>query len=202
MYALAPTSTSLSFTLTLTTMNGSTEVGTDVVTRTGSFTATNPTYDGTFTYSPSPLIVGYTAVEFFLSKAAQGTKSATISQYKVTVNGVNKTSASYTGPFLFTPCGGSSATLTITDSRNKTYTQTITLTTDGTDGVALDVDTATNRVAVGKYISNEAARSLSVAGDIYEGGQTLSSKYAVTYSTSSIQSIAQQAMLDLMEASY
>lgn len=202
LYALAPNSTSLSFTLTLTTLNGTTEIGTDVVTKTGSFTATNPSYSGTFTYTPSTVILGYSSVEFFLSTTATAYKGASITKYRVTVGSAYKESSSYTGPFLFNTINNSTATLTVYDSRGLTATKTITISTDGSSGVALDVDTATNRVGVGWYITTEDSRSLSVAGDIYEGGSKLSNKYGITYTTADIQAIAQQAMIDLMEASY
>ena len=41
----------------------------------------------------------------------------------------------------------------------------------------LDIDTATQRVAIGGFLASEDNQSLSVAGDIYEGGQKLSVKY-------------------------
>ena len=41
----------------------------------------------------------------------------------------------------------------------------------------LDIDTATQRVAIGGFLASEDNQSLSVAGDIYEGGQKLSDKY-------------------------
>ena len=41
----------------------------------------------------------------------------------------------------------------------------------------LDIDTANQRVKVGGFLGAEDSQSLSVAGDIYEGGQKLSAKY-------------------------
>ena len=48
----------------------------------------------------------------------------------------------------------------------------------GSIKTTLDIDTNTQRVGVGKFIENEDNLSLTVAGDIYEGGTKLGNKYA------------------------
>lgn len=48
----------------------------------------------------------------------------------------------------------------------------------GTASTTLDIDTNTQRVGVGLFCSTEDDKSLSVAGDIYEGGTKLGDKYA------------------------
>ena len=61
-----------------------------------------------------------------------------------------------------------------------------------TASTTLDIDTNTRRVGIGLFCSTEDDESLSVAGDIYEGGTKLANKYAgyTVVSSSTVPSIA------------
>lgn len=281
LYALNTTGTTIPLTITITTNNGTSDIGSNSYSCNGTFTATNPTFSGTINTSPATLIEGETTLNVTLSADAVGTKGATIAEYQVTVGGTTITSATRTtfsftnvrddtvtvnvvdsrGLSLATPATksititpysaptissasvsrtptpvstsaalaisgtyssivesgvtasyrirqtggtyGSSVSLTLTKS-NGTYsysgtisgtygmtnsyemeitiadtynsiTRVITLTSGRT---TVDIDTANRRVGIGHFVSNEDDQSLSVAGDIYEGGTKLGNKYA------------------------
>lgn len=281
LYALNTTGTTIPLTITITTNNGTSDIGSNTYSCNGTFTATNPTFSGTINTSPATLIEGITTLSVTLSANAVGTKSATITEYRVTVGGVTQTASSrqtftfpnvrdnlvsvdvvdsrgmnlatpatksititpYSAPTVSaasvsrvpTPVStnaeltlsgtystvaessltasyrtrviggtyGSSTTITLLKTNGaysytgtlsgtfaminsyeveltiadaySTVTRTITLTSGRT---TVDIDTENQRVGIGQFVSTEDNLSLTVAGDIYEGGIKLGNKYA------------------------
>lgn len=138
IYGLMRDVQSGTFTFTLTTTSGDTSFGTSKQTATGSITNANPTFaESNVTYADTdPVVVGVTEnnqhivqnksfLRVYFTEAA-GNKGATISQYAVTVNGVEKT-ATASGHIDFGAINTSQNTkisVVVTDSRGNTTTVT------------------------------------------------------------------------------
>ena len=116
LYALNTTGTTIPLTITITTYNGSTNIGSNSYSCNGTFVATNPTFSGTINTSPSTLIEGQTTLSVTLSADATGTKGATITQYAVTVGSQTVTSATRT-TFTFPNVRDNLVSVNVTDSR-------------------------------------------------------------------------------------
>lgn len=142
IYSLMSTVNSGTFSFTITTMNGSTSVGTSSKNATGSITNANPTFTASnisykdnnstvvnVTNNNQQLVQSLSSLLVTITSAT-GNKGASITRYDATINGVTRTITSAGNIDFGVINSGSNLTLSVkvTDSRGNTTTATKTVT--------------------------------------------------------------------------
>lgn len=188
IYGLLPSSTTGTFTFKLTTKNGSSTIGTSSKTATGTIpTSVKPSIssvtisEGNTSVVPSSwgvYVKNKSKLKFVVSASA-GTGSS-VSSVKTTING-----STYTGTTITTNLINASGTLTatikVTDKRNRTTSTTKTITIVDYDIPFITKLTAIRCDSKGNAVENGTYAKVTLNAGVYSIGGKNTASYSIKY---------------------